>query len=137
MTQHTPEPWHTVDHSWEYTGIYPSVGSRIAVCEINQSCTEDNQDEYESINDANAARIVACVNACAGVGNETLEKIASGEMDGSEIFELAKVKQQRDELQKELLSLVRDIQCSSARQFITAERLKKAETIAKAQEAQS
>lgn len=45
-----------------------------------------------------ARRIAACVNACAGVDTATLVAMANGEMNGSEIWELAKVKQQRDEL---------------------------------------
>lgn len=52
-------------------------------------------------------RVSACVNACAGVDNETLRKIADKEMDGSEIVELAKVKQQCDELLEVLDKLAR------------------------------
>lgn len=51
--------WKTVDHSWEYTGIYPETGGRLAVCEIDSSVTEDTQEHYEAINDANAAYIAA------------------------------------------------------------------------------
>jgi hypothetical protein len=77
-TQHTPEPWKIVEHNWEHTGIYPESGHRIAVCEINPEVDENTQERYEAINDANARRIVACVNACAGIPTEVLENIGAG-----------------------------------------------------------
>ena len=55
----TQSEWKTVDHSWEYTGIYPETGGRLAVCEIDGAVTEDTQEHYEAINDANAAYIAA------------------------------------------------------------------------------
>lgn len=55
----TQGEWKTVDHSWSDTGIYPENGGRLAVCEIDSSVTEDTQEHYEAINDANAAYIAA------------------------------------------------------------------------------
>lgn len=75
MSKHTPTPWHVVDHSWEHVGIYPAVGSRIALCEIDGAVTEDTQEHYEAINDANARRIVACVNACGDLTPDQLQVI--------------------------------------------------------------
>lgn len=67
--------------------IYRQDGARIAY--LAGPTAEENCD-----------RILACVNACAGVDTETLIAIANGEMNGSEIWELAKVKQQRDDLDR-------------------------------------
>lgn len=111
-TQHTPEPWESggipvsgaeeIKHELlddlqraigSHTGtfgdhvmvIYRQDGARIAY--LAGPTAEEN-----------CSRIVACVNACAGVDTETLVAMANGEMNGSEIWELAKVKKQRDEL---------------------------------------
>jgi hypothetical protein len=60
MNEHTPEPWEADLSSVCYT-IYAKQGP----------------DSYKEIGDtrdnkANAERIVACVNACAGIETETL-----------------------------------------------------------------
>lgn len=78
--KHTSEPWHIVEHNWEETGIYPEIGSRLAVCEIDGAVTEDTQEHYEAIHVANAQRIVACVNACAGMTNEELDDFSDGSL---------------------------------------------------------
>ncbi len=51
-------------------------------------------------------RIVLCLNACDGANNETLIKIANGEMDGSEIIELAKAKNEIEVLRKTLADII-------------------------------
>lgn len=82
---------------------------------------------------ANARRIVACVNACAGVDNATLERVASGAMQGSEIFEQAKriatLERQRGEL-VEALKAIRDWPMHRADEIseIAARALAKAES---------
>lgn len=59
--KHTPEPWEA-----NGAGIYTSDGRLIAEC-----CIE----EVDIIIDVKtAARIVACVNACAGIDSEYLKK---------------------------------------------------------------
>ncbi|NBV95554.1 MAG: hypothetical protein EBR90_02040 [Actinobacteria bacterium] len=84
--KHTQEPW-LVNRDGEITD---ADGNNI----ISAGYHFDYQ--FDNINDA--SRIVACVNACKNVDNETLEKIANGEMNGSEILELAQVKKQRAQL---------------------------------------
>lgn len=61
---HQPEPWTTVDNSWETTTIYDANGRVVAVCPIDPNVTKENQDECEAEKNANAERIVACVEAC-------------------------------------------------------------------------
>mgnify|MGYP000119512417 FL=1 len=60
--EHTKEPWR-VELSW----ITGSDGKRIT---CPTACMSRDDDE----NEANERRIVACVNACAGVATEELEQ---------------------------------------------------------------
>lgn len=59
--EHTKEPWR-VELSW----ITGSDGKRIT---CPTACMSRDDDE----NEANERRIVACVNACAGISDEALE----------------------------------------------------------------
>lgn len=59
-----------------------------------------------------------------------IAKVGLGNERGLQMA-LREAEQQRDDLQTELLSLVRAIKCSSARGYISADRLKRAEAIAK------
>ena len=64
--KHTPEPWRVDqrDKSW-------------VICDENHSLTMISDDIFGAIDEANAARIVACVNACAGISNEQLEDVGN------------------------------------------------------------
>ena len=64
MSEHTKEPWHLKD--WRIVNDYLHHPIRV-ICDIatnKASRTEENQ--------ANAARIVACVNALAGIPTDKL-----------------------------------------------------------------
>ena len=68
--KHTKEPWiiggTVLDEYEDYVrAIEDDIGAIIATTCIN--------GEFHT-RDANAKRIVACVNACAGIANETLER---------------------------------------------------------------
>lgn len=60
---HTPEPWHVGQHEGRY--IYDEGGLGIAIV------TDSGRDL------PNARRIVACVNACAGIPTEWIENKAA------------------------------------------------------------
>lgn len=83
--EHTKENWVVSDH------IYGSDGKRVASHHVL------SRDDSE--NEANARRIVACVNACAGISTENLE-------DNLPVKELARrynnALKQRDKLLEEL-----------------------------------
>lgn len=81
-----------------------------------------------------ARHIADCVNACAGIVNPEIKIPQLKDALIEAVEQLQKAEQQNAELRAELLSLVRDIRCSSARQFLTTERVQKAEAIAKAGE---
>ncbi len=72
MTQHTPEPWNYKVAEWE--NIYGKVYGNLAI--VNAQCQEMFRSTrllpYEE-QEANAHRIVACINACAGIPTEALE----------------------------------------------------------------
>lgn len=85
--EHTKEPWR-VELSW----ITGSDGKRIT---CPTACMSRDDDE----NEANERRIVACVNACAGVATEELEQ--SGFVAGL-VERLEEKERQRDALQEEL-----------------------------------
>ena len=65
--KHTPEPWRITTHlSSDITHIVRRIdGEKHAVCIIRTNNAEEAN--------ANAARIVACVNACAGMDDPAAE----------------------------------------------------------------
>jgi len=64
MTKHTPEPWGVANAHNELRAI---------INETNRSGVVHLGMEKGLEDRANAARIVACVNACAGIPTEQLE----------------------------------------------------------------
>lgn len=80
MSDHTKEPWVIADKLGEVTGELTMIGggkgktgkpyALAGVFRFEES--ESDRKEAE----ANARRIVACVNACAGMSIEELEQIA-------------------------------------------------------------
>lgn len=103
-TEHTPEPWRVelVNHALGDTGDYEGV-VEIRSGDAKRPMIEiwDDSDEAE----ANARRIVACVNACAGIPTDDLEH---GDIAKAlKIFALdsATFRRQRDELLAELEEL--------------------------------
>lgn len=70
--EHTKEPWHVAEESFDNDGIQESVirgmQGRAAI-----AVTIDFGPNNPLMREANARRIVACVNACAGIPTEHLE----------------------------------------------------------------
>lgn len=92
-TKHTPDPWIAIGWQVETEREdYPDP------C----SCNFDLYGQWEMTHDknelacANAERIAACVNACAGIDNATLENFAKGFPTAWDM--VRNIKQQRDEL---------------------------------------
>ena len=75
MTDHTPEPW-TAESQPRLSIIHGPNGEHIA----DTGCWRD--DEHPEMR-ANAARIVACVNACAGIPTEQLESGSVAQLIGA------------------------------------------------------
>jgi hypothetical protein len=92
---HTPEPWRFNEAQADIDG---QNGEAIAVCYWN-----DDDGEGALLN---GRRIVACVNACAGIPTDHLERCnAIGAVD--EILkERNALKQQRDELLLALIDII-------------------------------
>lgn len=101
--KHTPEPW-AIDPDdrpnmhWN-NHIVSEANPNIAICFMAHDGTEQNER-----GEANARRVVACVNACAGIPTEALE---SGEARSvrDELATIAELEKQRDELLAELKSI--------------------------------
>lgn len=90
MSNHTPEPWRV--------GRPFTVVSDTPVPEMGGSDAVEYYGGHligESIIEANARRIVACVNACQGLSTDELEQHGLVSAVGYELIELTK---QRDEL---------------------------------------
>lgn len=68
--QHTPEPWSI--HRQSSTAINGSKGWVVATCGGHSDNRRDADELFAELN-ANARRIVACVNAFAGVPIEAIE----------------------------------------------------------------
>lgn len=63
---HTQEPWHVGENS---TIVYANDGFAVANASVFHGRVEPNTSV------ANASRIVACVNACAGISQQYLEEL--------------------------------------------------------------
>lgn len=93
--KHTPEPW-AIDPDdrpnmhWN-NHIVSEANPNIAICFMAHDGTEQNER-----GEANARRVVACVNACAGIDTELLEIIADNDKTLAGV--IANVEKQRDEL---------------------------------------
>jgi hypothetical protein len=83
MNKHTSEPW-ILNHD----EILFSENPLDVIAECHWESVDDNAD-------ANARRIVACVNACAGIPTELIEQ---GGFAAVPVSTHREVKQQRDEL---------------------------------------
>lgn len=92
---HTKEPW-SVTQPTETLHAIRGHGGRI-VADVGYGDTF-------AINDANARRIVACVNACAGTTSEYLESGAVMVCGRNQIDYFDELKQQRDDLLETLES---------------------------------
>ena len=79
-TEHTPEPWIYAMPDSDHEGI---------ICGRHGGQVIDGE-----FNEANARRIVACVNSCAGIPTEVLERYKLGIIG----VDYKLTKQQRDEL---------------------------------------
>ncbi|BBH13410.1 hypothetical protein [Chromobacterium haemolyticum] len=106
----TNESWSYVTHSWEETSILDAAGTRVAVIRISSEVIEDNQQELEYRMEAQARRIVACVNALVGWDTATLERYAQGGAPGNpnlgQMFsELNIAREQRDQAWAELRAI--------------------------------
>ena len=102
--KHTQEPWSVFKHSWSESSIV-AHGFDHGICglDINHA-TEETQESDEALMDANARRIVACVNRLAQFTTEQIEDF------GYDLFaedrprlveaqnEIHLLKKQRDEL---------------------------------------
>lgn len=73
--KHTAEPWQVgvgEDNGLPCVDAYDETGHLIELCE----CWGEVVDKFETEQSrANARRIVACVNACAGIPTEELEAV--------------------------------------------------------------
>lgn len=112
--QHTPEPWAVFNgpavegvETWSESYIGTIVrhgsngGKRIADTSIGLS---QDYDEGK----ANARRIVACVNACAGLSDDDLNAICLEGGVGAGFVAIRKLKQQRDELHQRVEQLLEE-----------------------------
>lgn len=55
----SPVPWTAVDNNWDFSTVYDDNGAVVASVRINHLVTEDSQDRYEPIKEANARLIAA------------------------------------------------------------------------------
>lgn len=92
--KHTPEPWSVSE------GLGRDYGSKSfgVAAKSPYHCVVPNLN----INQEDARRIVACVNACAGIPTETLEHLPLTVRSAIEVGALV---QQRDELAAKLAAL--------------------------------
>lgn len=68
---HTPEPWGYSRRSEDLSAVFEAAGGTCHLS-IAETCNKAHH--------ANARRIVACVNACAGMSTEQLEELDNGQL---------------------------------------------------------
>jgi hypothetical protein len=70
MSEHTKEPWKVQkDFNNIFALSHGESGITIHIAKVNNTQVEGGQNEAS----ANAERIIACVNACAGITTEALQ----------------------------------------------------------------
>lgn len=118
MSEHTKEPWFTVETECDVIEITNADrnGVIVPIAKVSTGYVKQVGIEQE----ANARRIVAAVNACEGMDTESLESIAGRiaaksvlQMHANYVSNKAKVaamEQQRDKLLAVLESLVNEPQ---------------------------
>lgn len=97
-TQHTPEPWR---QSTRNPDIVYAGNIRIAKCCADIAYTKEEE--------ANARRIAAAVNACAGIETETLEAAHLNQTIQNMILEKKQLQAENERLKqshKELLGFI-------------------------------
>lgn len=104
MREHTKEPWNVgvvLVSGYNATAILDCDGDE--VCNMGTSLLNE---------DANATRIVACVNACAGIPTEALER---GDLEllllSTHEAHAAKLRRERDEAVEALKLMLRRHGC--------------------------
>ena len=75
MSKHTPEPWVM---STKASGNWWHISAGNQAIAAVHAASKKRNEPYASMFEANARRIIACVNACAGVDTDLLE---TGELD--------------------------------------------------------
>lgn len=107
MSEHTIEPWRVAEESFDNDGIHESVirglDGRAAI-----AVTLEFGPNNPGMREANARRIVACVNACTGITTEVLEQMPNGPASLLPMY--ARLEQQRDKLRAALESLANEPQ---------------------------
>ena len=93
MSQYTKEPWIYSHHANGVPYVFAEHHNRQTIATA-----------YGDFDEANARRIVACVNACAGIPNEALE--AFNDWSKAGVASCATYKAQRDELLAALQAVV-------------------------------
>lgn len=115
--KHTPEPWRVdVNAAHNVNMIVSSSCDAVGKSHIAQVLTANPYKVPQEVQDANAARIVACVNHCKGATNKELELTSHEQLVqrfeneardlGIAENEIRQLKAQRDELLQALMELL-------------------------------
>ena len=107
--QHTPEPWAQERaskslHARTFQRVIVSPGCEYVIAELMQFGDDDPRE-------ANARRIVACVNACKGISNERLDEMAEEDRYfGRTVISEAEAREQ-DAIKADLLGCLQVMCC--------------------------
>ncbi len=74
MDEHSPEPWFLVAHPGDNWTIQGRNAALMGEQSMVGTCIAQG---YGGSREADARRIVACVNACRGIGTEFLETMST------------------------------------------------------------
>ena len=125
MTQHTAEPWELMPHGIIYGGPMQQYDNGYTKSQIAMTTGADFMALGEQ--QANARRIVACVNICAGISTDDLER--HSDVVSAQLATEYTLQTQRDDLLAEL-----QLAAAQLRKYETLHRTKgTADSLAKAE----
>ncbi|HEN8731986.1 TPA: hypothetical protein U8207_000350 [Pseudomonas putida] len=125
MTKHTAEPWDLMQHGVIYGGPLQHYANGSSRSQIAMSTGADFMAQGEQ--QANARRIVACVNICAGISTDDLER--HSDVVSAQLATEHTLQTQRDDLLSDL-----QLAAAQLRKYETLHRAKgTADSLAKAE----
>lgn len=98
---HTPEPWRVGTNGFSSIGIFANDSDDVPLVSTCSNSTPKGMERARNgQSEANARRIVACVNACVGMSTEMIERGATGWLATAPTY--AEAIEQRDQAWQEL-----------------------------------
>lgn len=105
--KHSAEPWRIIKDGFAAIPIYSADNDEFPVCSTASNTTPHNFGaKAAERREADARRIVACVNACEGISTKLLEEFPRG-INGMSVVAIGKMRDQAQAQRDELLAALK------------------------------